>query len=119
MTLFIDISADIESTLRCQLGPELEERAKQDLAVTWFRDGQLTSRQVAAFLGISLFEAHAFLKSRSASLPMSLAEVEDDLAALRESHEPPVVDWQRLLDLANECAVQGRADLAERHGGQK
>lgn len=26
-----------------------------------------------------------------------------------------VVDWARLLDLANECAVQGPADLAERH----
>lgn len=86
MTLSIDIPADIESTLRCQLGPGLEERAKEELAVSWFREGRLTSRQVAAFLGTSLFEAHAFLKGRGASLPMSLADVEDDLASLRESH---------------------------------
>ena len=86
MTLSIDIPADIESALRCQLGPELEERAKQDLAASWFRDGRLTSRQVAAFLGISLFEAHAFLKSRGASLPMSADDVEDDLSTLRELH---------------------------------
>lgn len=86
MTLTIEIPAEIESALRGQLGLGLEERAKQDLAVGWFVDGRLTSRQVAAFLGLSLFEAHAFLKSRGASLPMSLADVEADLEGLRESH---------------------------------
>ena len=86
MTLSIDIPDEVEAALRCQLGPGLEERAKQDLAVSWFRDGRLTSRQVADLLGISLFEAHAFLKTRGASLPMSIADVEQDLAALRESH---------------------------------
>jgi hypothetical protein len=25
------------------------------------------------------------------------------------------VDWQQLLDLANECSVEGPVDLAERH----
>ena len=25
------------------------------------------------------------------------------------------VDWQRLLDLAGECAIDGPADLAQRH----
>lgn len=40
---------------------------------------------------------------------------------LRVSIEPvPVqnagsVDWTRLLDLANQCAIEGPADLAERH----
>ncbi len=86
MSLSIDIPADVEAALRCQLGPDLEQRAKQDLAVNWFCEGRLTSRQVAALLGISLFEALAFLKQRGASLPMSLDDVEDDLAALRESH---------------------------------
>jgi predicted HTH domain antitoxin len=86
MTLSIDIPADVEAALRCQLGPDLEQRAKRDLAVSWFRDGRLTSRQVAALLGISLFEAHEILKSAGASLPMSIADVESDLAALRESH---------------------------------
>ncbi len=31
------------------------------------------------------------------------------------AREPGVVDWQRLLNLANECAVQGPEDLAELH----
>jgi hypothetical protein len=29
--------------------------------------------------------------------------------------ESSVVDWTRLLELASECAVEGPADLAERH----
>jgi predicted HTH domain antitoxin len=86
VTLSIDIPDDVEAALRCQLGPGLEQRAKQDLAISWFREGRLTSRQVATMLGVSLFDAHAFLKEHDASLPMSLVDVENDLAALRESH---------------------------------
>jgi predicted HTH domain antitoxin len=86
MSLTIDIPDEIESALRGQLGDKLELRAKEDLAASWFRDGRISSRQVAAFLGISLFEAHAFLKSRGASLPMSINDVEEDLASLRKSH---------------------------------
>ena len=85
MTLSINLPAEIESTLRSHFGAKLEERAKQDLATTWFREGRITSRQVAELLGMSLFEAHAFLKSRGASLPMSIADVEADLDTLRET----------------------------------
>jgi predicted HTH domain antitoxin len=84
MTLSIEIPPSIESTLRCQLGSSLELRAKQDLAAAWFSEGRITSRQVAELLGMSLFDAHAFLKSRGAALPMSLADVESDLASLHE-----------------------------------
>lgn len=84
MTLSFDIPADIESALRLQLGPSLEDRAKQDLAATWFHEGRITSRQVASFLNLSLFEAHDFLKRKGASLPMSLKDVESDLASIRE-----------------------------------
>ena len=85
MTLSINLPAEIESTLRSHFGTKLEERAKQYLAATWFREGRITSRQVAELLGMSLFEAHAFLKSRGASLPMSISDVEADLDTLRET----------------------------------
>jgi Uncharacterised protein family (UPF0175) len=88
MILSIDIPADVEAALRGQLGPDWEQRTKRDLAASWFRDGRLTSRQVATLLGVSLFEAHEFLKGAEASLPMSMADVESDLAALRESRGP-------------------------------
>ena len=85
MTLSINLPAEIESTLRNHFGAKLEEQAKQDLAVAWFCEGRITSRQTAVLLGMSLFEAHAFLKSRGASLPMSIADVEADLDTLRET----------------------------------
>jgi predicted HTH domain antitoxin len=86
MTICIDLPAGIESTLRRQLGEGLEQRAKEELAVSWFRDGRLTSHEVAELLGTSLFEAHGLLKSHDASLPMSIADVENDVARLRESY---------------------------------
>lgn len=85
MTLTIDLPADVESTLRSQYGSSLEERAKQDLAAAWFSEGRITSRQVAGLLEMSLFEAHAFLKRRGASLPMTVLEVESDIESLRET----------------------------------
>jgi predicted HTH domain antitoxin len=86
MAISIEIPREIEVTLRGQLGEGLEQQAKKDLAVSWFRNGRLTSRQVGELLGISLFEAHAFLKREGAPLPMSMTEVEEDLMSLGESH---------------------------------
>jgi predicted HTH domain antitoxin len=88
MTISINIPAEIETALRIDGGPSLDERAKQDLAAAWFAEGLITSRQVASLLGISLFEAHAFLKRKGVSLPISLQDVESDLASLRESPNP-------------------------------
>jgi predicted HTH domain antitoxin len=85
MTLSINIPADVESTLRLQFGAALENRAKEDLAAAWFSEGRISSRQAASLLGLSLFEAHAVLKQRGASLPIPISEVEADLASLRES----------------------------------
>lgn len=84
MTLTINIPAELESTLRSHFGGSLELRAKQDLAASWFSEGRITSRQVAALLETSLFEAHAFLKSKGATLPMTASDVDADLASLRE-----------------------------------
>jgi hypothetical protein len=82
MTLTLDIPDDVEAALRLQLGPDLEKSAKQELAASWFREGRLTSRQVAALLEVSLFEAHAFLRSAGASIPMSINDIDEDLAML-------------------------------------
>ena len=86
MGITIHLPPELESTLRVQLGPDVEQRAKEELAVTWFRDGRLSSREVAALLGSSLFEAHAFLKARGAALPLSVSELERDLVDLNEVH---------------------------------
>jgi predicted HTH domain antitoxin len=85
MAISIEIPAELESALRRQMGTSLEAEAKQDLAAAWYSEGKISSRQVASLLGMSLFEAHAFLKRKCAWLPMNLSEVEADLASLLES----------------------------------
>lgn len=84
MTLTISIPAALEETLRNQFGANLEKCARENLAASWFSEGRITSRQVATLLEMSLFEAHAFLKSRGAAAPMTIEEIESDLASLRE-----------------------------------
>ena len=88
MTLSIEIPNELESALRSQLGTGLEQSAKEELAAAWFTSGKLSSRQVAQLLGISLFQAHAFLKNRGAALPMTIEDVEDDASSLRDLPRP-------------------------------
>ncbi len=88
MTLTIAIPEELESALRGQFGANLEQSAKEELAAAWFSAGKLSSRQVAQLLGLSLFEAHAFLKSHHASLPMTEQEVASDVATLRKLTKP-------------------------------
>lgn len=82
MTLTIDIPDELEGALREQLGADLEQSAREELAAAWFSAGRLSSRQVAQLIGVSLFEAHAFLKQRGASMPITAEEIAEDAAAL-------------------------------------
>lgn len=82
MTLTINIPEELESALREQLGADLEQSAREDLAAAWFSAGKLSSRQVAQLLAVSVFEAHAFLKQRNASMPITAEEVLADAATL-------------------------------------
>lgn len=84
MTLTISIPDEIEQALRNSTGADLEQSAREELAAAWFSSGKLSSRQVAQFLGISLFEAYEFLKLRNASLPMTAEEVAADAEILRQ-----------------------------------
>ncbi|HEX6962041.1 MAG TPA: UPF0175 family protein [Lacipirellula sp.] len=77
----------MESALRTQLGDALERRAVEDLAAAWFGEGRISSRQAAALLGLSLFEVHDFLKRKGVALPMSIDEVQKDIASLRMTRE--------------------------------
>lgn len=88
MTLTIMIPEELESTLRGQLGTNFEQAAKEDLAAAWFSAGRLSSRQVAQFLGISLYEAFDFLKSRNAAMSITEQEVSEDVAALSKLNRP-------------------------------
>ena len=88
MTLTISIPDELEAALRAQLGTSLEQSAREDLAAAWFTAGKLSSRQVAQLLGVSVFEAHAFLKKRRAPMPMTADEVAADATALSSLQQP-------------------------------
>lgn len=83
MTLSLDIPDGVESTLRLQFGAALEARAKEDLATAWFSEGRISARQVAELLGLNLFDAHQFLKSRGATT-LTVEDLEHDLTALEQ-----------------------------------
>jgi hypothetical protein len=59
------------------------------------------------------FDGNVILPDEQVNIPVNIP--------LRVMVEPVIesesrqVDWQRLLDLAKECAVDGPADLAEHH----
>ncbi|MBL9124245.1 MAG: UPF0175 family protein [Planctomycetaceae bacterium] len=84
MTLEISIPDSIADVLRAQLGARLEQKAKEDLAVQWYRDGLITSGQVAELLGTSWSEAQAFLKEREAGQSLAIDDVIADADRLRE-----------------------------------
>lgn len=59
------------------------------------------------------FEGRVITPDEQVEIPVNIPlQVTIEPAAQEESR---AVDWQRLLKLANDCAVQGPADLAERH----
>jgi len=59
------------------------------------------------------FDGRVITLDESVEIPVNIPlRVTIEPAPAGESHP---VDWKRLLDLANECAIEGPEDLAERH----
>ena len=63
MTISFQLPAEIEKSLRREL-VDLDQVAKQALAVEAFRSGKLSLGQFAEILGLSSYEADGFLKQR-------------------------------------------------------
>lgn len=84
MSLNIQMPIDLEQNLRQQFGSGLEREAQENLAIAWFTQGRISSRQVASMLGLALFDALQFLKDRGAGIPMTAEDLENDINAIRE-----------------------------------
>ena len=78
MKLMIDIPDAMEESLHQQLGANLEQAAKEALAVTWYQAEKLSIGQVAELLGISVYEAEGLMKRHSVESPYSLDDLERD-----------------------------------------
>jgi predicted HTH domain antitoxin len=87
MPISFELPADLESRLRRQFG-DLDQQAREAFAVEGYRSSKLSIGQVAEILGTSIYEAEGFLKACGAVVGLSDAEVEEDLAALRETDRP-------------------------------
>jgi len=85
MSLTIPLPSQLEAFLRQQLGEGLERTALEKLAVVWFNEGQISSRQVASMLGLSWYEAQAFLKQNGGVLTMTIEEVRQEAASILEN----------------------------------
>lgn len=84
MTLHLAIPKEIAESVRGKLVGTLEQKAKEDLATQWYREGLITSGQVGEMLGIPWFEAQRLLRDRNAEQSLSLQEIKADADSLEE-----------------------------------
>ncbi len=74
-----------ESKLREVFGQEFDEIAREALIAEAYRKGKLSIGQAAHLLGLSINDAHGFMKQRGIPVDYTLADLEADCASLRES----------------------------------
>jgi predicted HTH domain antitoxin len=82
MAVLIDISAEAEKLLKAEWG-DLNQAAREALAIESYRQGKLSLGQCSEVLGISLVETEAFLRSRGVDLGFTVQDVQNDLDCLR------------------------------------
>ena len=85
MNLALEIPDDVSAPLRASWG-DVARHALEAVAVEAYRSGALTASQIGMLLNhASRFETEAFLKRMKAWLHYSEADLENDLATLREA----------------------------------
>ena len=82
MKVTIDIPDAMEQSLYDQLGQDLEQAAKESLAIAWYQFEKISIGQVAEMLGISVNEAEGLMKKHHVDAPYSLQDYENDRATL-------------------------------------
>jgi len=86
MTVTIQIPDDVSESLRERWG-DVARHALEAVAVEAYRSGALTAAQVSRLIGhASRWETEAFLKRMGAWLHYTEADLDKDMAELRESH---------------------------------
>ncbi len=82
MAIAFTLPEDIEKHLQAEIGPNLSEAAKVALAVELYRESKLSLGQVAEMLGLSVYQADGLLKQHGVEVPYTIADFEQDRAAL-------------------------------------
>lgn len=78
MKVTVDIPTEVEQALQQQLGNDLTQAAKEAMAASWYRAEKLSIGQVAAFLGISTYEADGLMKQHGIAAPYTTDDFKQD-----------------------------------------
>ena len=78
MKLSIDIPPAVEESLHLQLGQNLEQAAKEALAICWYEAEKLSIGQAAELLGTSIYDAEGLMKRHHVAAPYSLEDFQHD-----------------------------------------
>lgn len=85
MAVTIELPQTVEASLRQSL-PNLDERAKEIILVTLYREGELTHFEFASAMGVTRYEADGILKRHRVTEDlMTFQDFEDERASLKRS----------------------------------
>jgi predicted HTH domain antitoxin len=83
MLLSLEVPDEIAHILRLE-GPQASRRHLEILALEGYRSGKLSRGQVSQLLSMGFDETEAFLKAHGADLGLTVEELEQDSASLRQ-----------------------------------
>jgi predicted HTH domain antitoxin len=82
MQVTIDIPDTIRQSLEKQFGQNLNQAAKEAMAIAWYQAEKLSIGQAAELLGLSVYEAEGFMKQHHLDATYSLEDYEHDRETL-------------------------------------
>lgn len=84
MTIHFSVPESVEAHLKAELGGNINETAKQALAVELYREGKISLGLLAEMLGMGVIEADAWLAERGVALNYSAEDFDADRERLAE-----------------------------------
>jgi hypothetical protein len=85
MTVTIELPGDLEAIIRHTTNGDLNEYAREALAVQLYRERKLTHGQLQRFLGVQSYEADTILKKHGGVDELTASELANQVDASRQS----------------------------------
>jgi predicted HTH domain antitoxin len=85
MAIMFTLPEQIEKHLQAEMGPNLNAAAKEAMAVELYREGKLSTGQVAEMLELSVYQVDGLLKQHGVELPYTVADFDHNRFALERA----------------------------------